>query len=201
MRRRHGRAAADRHREGVDRERVQYRHPARSPQPVFTRSVSPATRCGARVPESLNPACAVRPKRTGRRRRQSVWRHDRLRRRACALQGSDPRWRPGCEWRHVLHRPRNREARAGCRGLNPPGGRSADDIVFSAQDGPSPFAHPLCANTYRNGRSSATRRRRAATELWQLYLPHRPHFPAPITRRTPGRGRADVCASPSRLEV
>jgi uncharacterized protein GlcG (DUF336 family) len=36
-------------------------------------------------------------------------------------------------------------------GLNPPGGRSADDIVFSAKDGPSPFAHPLCANTWRNG--------------------------------------------------
>ena len=36
-------------------------------------------------------------------------------------------------------------------GLNPPGGRAADDIVFTAKDGPSPFAHPLCANTWRNG--------------------------------------------------
>jgi hypothetical protein len=36
-------------------------------------------------------------------------------------------------------------------GLNPPGGRAADDIVFAAKDGPSPFAHPLCANTWRNG--------------------------------------------------
>jgi uncharacterized protein GlcG (DUF336 family) len=36
-------------------------------------------------------------------------------------------------------------------GLNPPGGRSADDIVYTAKDGPSPFAHPLCANTWRNG--------------------------------------------------
>jgi uncharacterized protein GlcG (DUF336 family) len=36
-------------------------------------------------------------------------------------------------------------------GLNPPGGRTADDIVFTSKDGPSPFAHPLCANTWRNG--------------------------------------------------
>jgi uncharacterized protein GlcG (DUF336 family) len=36
-------------------------------------------------------------------------------------------------------------------GLNPPGGRAADDIVYTAKDGPSPFAHPLCANTWRNG--------------------------------------------------
>jgi uncharacterized protein GlcG (DUF336 family) len=36
-------------------------------------------------------------------------------------------------------------------GLNPPNGRSADDIVYTSKDGPSPFAHPLCANTWRNG--------------------------------------------------
>jgi len=37
-------------------------------------------------------------------------------------------------------------------GLNPPGGAFADDIVFTKADGPSPFAHPLCTNTYRNGK-------------------------------------------------
>jgi uncharacterized protein GlcG (DUF336 family) len=36
-------------------------------------------------------------------------------------------------------------------GLNPPTGRTADDIVYTSKDGPSPFAHPLCANTWRNG--------------------------------------------------
>lgn len=36
-------------------------------------------------------------------------------------------------------------------GLNPPNGRGADDIVYTSKDGPSPFAHPLCANTWRNG--------------------------------------------------
>jgi uncharacterized protein GlcG (DUF336 family) len=36
-------------------------------------------------------------------------------------------------------------------GLNPPGGRAADDIVYTSKDGPSAFAHPLCANTWRNG--------------------------------------------------
>jgi uncharacterized protein GlcG (DUF336 family) len=35
--------------------------------------------------------------------------------------------------------------------MNPPGGQAADDIVYSVMDGPSPFAHPLCLNTYRNG--------------------------------------------------
>lgn len=36
-------------------------------------------------------------------------------------------------------------------GLNPPGGAAVDDIVYSPPDAPSPFAHPVCANTYRNG--------------------------------------------------
>jgi uncharacterized protein GlcG (DUF336 family) len=36
-------------------------------------------------------------------------------------------------------------------GLNPPQGPSADDITFSSVDGPTPFSHPLCANTFRNG--------------------------------------------------
>lgn len=37
-------------------------------------------------------------------------------------------------------------------GLDPAKGEFADDIVFSSVDGPSPFAHPLCANTWRNGK-------------------------------------------------
>jgi uncharacterized protein GlcG (DUF336 family) len=36
-------------------------------------------------------------------------------------------------------------------GLNPPGGATVDDIVYTKADGPSVFAHPLCANTWRNG--------------------------------------------------
>jgi uncharacterized protein GlcG (DUF336 family) len=36
-------------------------------------------------------------------------------------------------------------------GMNPPAGRGADDIVYTSKDGPSAFAHPLCANTWRNG--------------------------------------------------
>ena len=27
----------------------------------------------------------------------------------------------------------------------------ADDIIFTSADGASPFAHPLCVNTWRNG--------------------------------------------------
>jgi hypothetical protein len=37
-------------------------------------------------------------------------------------------------------------------GLNPPGGALADDIWYSKADGPSVFAHPLCKNTWRNGK-------------------------------------------------
>jgi uncharacterized protein GlcG (DUF336 family) len=37
-------------------------------------------------------------------------------------------------------------------GLDPAKGQFADDIVFTSVDGPSPFAHPLCANTWRNGK-------------------------------------------------
>jgi uncharacterized protein GlcG (DUF336 family) len=33
-----------------------------------------------------------------------------------------------------------------------PNGLPSDEIVYTAVDGPSPFAHPLCPNTYRDGR-------------------------------------------------
>jgi len=36
-------------------------------------------------------------------------------------------------------------------GMNPSGGSTADDISYSAVDGPSVFTHPLCPNTWRNG--------------------------------------------------
>jgi len=36
-------------------------------------------------------------------------------------------------------------------GLNPPGGKLADDISYSNVDGASVFTHPLCINTWRNG--------------------------------------------------
>jgi uncharacterized protein GlcG (DUF336 family) len=35
-------------------------------------------------------------------------------------------------------------------GMNPPGGKLADDISYSAPDGASAFTHPLCINTWRN---------------------------------------------------
>jgi uncharacterized protein GlcG (DUF336 family) len=36
--------------------------------------------------------------------------------------------------------------------LDPPGGALADDIWYTKADGPSIFAHPLCKNTWRNGK-------------------------------------------------
>ncbi len=36
--------------------------------------------------------------------------------------------------------------------LDPEKGEFADDIIYTTADGPSPFAHPLCANTWRNGK-------------------------------------------------
>jgi uncharacterized protein GlcG (DUF336 family) len=38
-------------------------------------------------------------------------------------------------------------------GLNPPEGPLVDDITYSSADGASPFTHPLCPTTYRNGTS------------------------------------------------
>lgn len=35
--------------------------------------------------------------------------------------------------------------------LDPEKGQFADDITFSSADGASPYTHPLCANTWRNG--------------------------------------------------
>lgn len=37
-------------------------------------------------------------------------------------------------------------------GLNPAKGRGADDIQYSSVDGPSVYAHPLCINTWRDGK-------------------------------------------------
>jgi uncharacterized protein GlcG (DUF336 family) len=34
--------------------------------------------------------------------------------------------------------------------LDPEKGEFADDIIYTGADGPSPFAHPMCANTWRN---------------------------------------------------
>ena len=36
--------------------------------------------------------------------------------------------------------------------LDPEKGEFADDITYSSADGASPFTHPLCANTWRNGK-------------------------------------------------
>lgn len=36
-------------------------------------------------------------------------------------------------------------------GMNPTGGPKADDISYSPPDAASPFAHPQCPNTWRNG--------------------------------------------------
>lgn len=36
-------------------------------------------------------------------------------------------------------------------GLNPPGGKLADDITYTVPDGASFFTHPKCINTKRNG--------------------------------------------------
>lgn len=36
-------------------------------------------------------------------------------------------------------------------GLDPKG-LPSDDILYTSADGPSPFAHPLCVNTYRDGK-------------------------------------------------
>lgn len=43
-------------------------------------------------------------------------------------------------------------------GLNPPGGPTADDIVYSFLDGASVFTHPQCLNTFRNGNFVGTER-------------------------------------------
>ena len=36
-------------------------------------------------------------------------------------------------------------------GLTPPGGNHVDDIVYAVDEPASPYTHPLCMNTYRNG--------------------------------------------------
>jgi len=36
--------------------------------------------------------------------------------------------------------------------LDPDAGEFVDDITYASADGPSPFSHPVCANTWRNGK-------------------------------------------------
>jgi uncharacterized protein GlcG (DUF336 family) len=50
-----------------------------------------------------------------------------------------------CADHEIAKRVRNRA------GLNPPAGMD-DDIVYSPPDPPSVFAHPVCLNTWRNGK-------------------------------------------------
>lgn len=52
---------------------------------------------------------------------------------------------PQCTDHEIAKRVRN------LAGLNPPGGAGADDIIYPNVNGPSPFGHPLCPNTFRNG--------------------------------------------------
>lgn len=99
----------------------------------------------------FDPACLVSPGAA-----------DRTRGRICggiiAFGGGVPLYRNGkvigglgtsgdtsCADHEVSKRIRDRA------GLNPPGGRAADDIVYTSADGASLFAHPLCPNTYRDG--------------------------------------------------
>jgi uncharacterized protein GlcG (DUF336 family) len=48
--------------------------------------------------------------------------------------------------------------------LTPPGGNAADDIVYSASDGPLTFAHPLCPNTFKNGQKLGDESAQAPSE-------------------------------------
>jgi len=43
--------------------------------------------------------------------------------------------------------------------LDPEKGEFADDIVYTSADGPSEFAHPLCDNTWRNGKKLGDERK------------------------------------------
>ena len=48
--------------------------------------------------------------------------------------------------------------------LDPEKGPAADDIAYSSADGASPFTHPLCANTWRNGQKLGESWPRAAID-------------------------------------
>jgi hypothetical protein len=37
-------------------------------------------------------------------------------------------------------------------GLNPPGAAHVDNITYPSVDGPGGFSHPLCQDTYRDGK-------------------------------------------------
>ena len=109
-----------------------------------------AVRRGGRQP--LQPGLPADAGGQGRRP-QAVRRHDRLRRRRCrctrarpASGGLGASGDTACADHEMAKRMRDKA------GLNPPDGALADDIWFTKTDGPSIFAHPLCKNTWRNGK-------------------------------------------------
>ena len=68
-----------------------------------------------------------------------------------ALQGTDPRRRPRRQRRHLVRRPRDRQAGAAVRQVSrrPVCPLTTSSIRRSTDR--LPFAHPLCANTFRDG--------------------------------------------------
>jgi uncharacterized protein GlcG (DUF336 family) len=106
---------------------------------------------GVAQPNTFNPECVVRPD-------QASATDGRVCGGAIAFGGGVPLYKgntrvgglgvsgdTACADHEIAKRVRH------LAGLDPEKGAAVDDITFSSADGPSPFSHPLCANTWRNG--------------------------------------------------
>ena len=106
---------------------------------------------GAANGNPFNPLCAGERDRSHDRHRQVCGGTITFGGGLALYQGPDPRRRPGRQRRYVVHRPRDRQTHARSERPGPSRPALRRDRLH-AVDGPSPFAHPLCPNTFRDGK-------------------------------------------------
>ena len=107
---------------------------------------------GVAEPNPFRADCLVGSERHERDEREDLRRIDRVWRRRAALQGQDPGRRARHQRRHGLRRSRDRETCSSPRAVGSRKGGIRRRHRLHVCRRRVTFAHPLCANTWRNGK-------------------------------------------------
>ena len=137
--------------EGLHGQRLQHRRFTAIDCATLHADAARAFVVGRRRTESVPRGLSGRPRRDERDKRQDlrwidcIWRRRALYKGKTRVGGLGISGDTACADHEIAKRIRHLAQ------LDPEKGEFADDIVFTSADGASPFAHPLCANTWRNG--------------------------------------------------
>ena len=137
----------DRQSQGVHRQRLQHRRRRRCRPRVYTRSRSRGTHCGASASRIRStPTASVAPRDAEKTNGKICGGSIAFGGGVPLYRGQDAGRRPRRQRRHGLRRPRDRQAHPPPRASSIPRRASSPTTSrYSSVDGPSPFAHPLCA--------------------------------------------------------